>query len=427
MFIRNTVQFIYSLKFITKLSLFIMIFLSSSSIRRSSFQLFSGLHMSKGKLVPGNLAYATPKSQHSSQSNSLQSRERSDSLTKYELVPTDLKLKKVVVVHRHGDRTPIQRQVAANFPERPHMIGKWSSTLPSLQTLSRLEKVGRLQLTNRNHNQYQDLPNELYVGGDASTIPYGQLTETGSQQLINLGSRLRYLYGNHRSENSAGWILAVEDHEALSNSLYCRSTYLCRTIHSIRSLLVGLYDIDLHREEELTISEEIHPTIYTRIKAEESLYPQVDGPCPVILAQRYHVEKVSIRPHIQGIDEITKKLEKHFQFDLKSHLNPINSAATTTAATNTTAGIATTAAITPAIPNPNHKYLHPIPWLNLQEVFHCYLQYNMFTKAFPFLQPSDSNKVKEIISRIWGELYYVSAFYIFEYLSFVPSSSDTSL
>lgn len=284
----------------------------------------------------------------------------------YQPVPAHLKLEKVVVIHRHGDRTPIERGCGPNFPERKSMSGKWASTLPSLKTIERIERVGRIVYQSVSEKQFVEMT-EAYSGWDQKEIPYGQLTELGAQQLIRLGEKMRHRYG--------GNVLPLNIEEA-EKHVYCRSTFICRTVHSIRSFLVGLYNIDAAESEPTTPSSsndeakftltarKYHfPTIHTRPKLEETLYPQVDGRCSVILDRRVKIEPLR---HLSFYDELSTKMRRIFGY------------------TETN-----------------------LPWINMQEVLTCHSTYNLL-HHFPEVDVNDIDQISDILAGIWGILYRVS-------------------
>ena len=62
--------------------------------------------------------------------------------------------------------------------------------------------------------------------------------------------------------------------------ILCRSTSFCRTIQSLRSILVGFLDITAAFE-----SMDI-PDIHTRAKPMETMYPQADQPCRALCHRR---------------------------------------------------------------------------------------------------------------------------------------------
>eukprot|EP00981_Chlorochromonas_danica_P002339 scaffold453_cov187-Ochromonas_danica.AAC.9 len=174
--------------------------------------------------------------------------------TSYSPVPSDLSLDQVIIIHRHGDRAQISRSLGSNYPESLHVTEKWKSLLPTEATchLMRAAAVTAADLTATNISDIT-LDGSLYSGIDRHHIPYGQLTNKGAQQLLTLGRRLRQRYlhafptlfqrtgqstGNHNPSNShslSGLMPSV------TPALYLRSSHYCRTLQSIRCLLIGLF------------------------------------------------------------------------------------------------------------------------------------------------------------------------------------------
>eukprot|EP01032_Pedospumella_encystans_P024575 gene24575-27792_t len=110
----------------------------------------------------------------------------------------------------------------------------------------------------------------LYGGWDRINRPYGQLTDLGSQQLVFVGKKLRERYSTLLTGTA-------------KNDIYCRSTNTCRTGQSIRSLLVGLLDVnpDEHDSNITVSSLQNLPHIHIHPYALENLYPQGGGPAMI--------------------------------------------------------------------------------------------------------------------------------------------------
>jgi hypothetical protein len=110
------------------------------------------------------------------------------------------------------------------------------------------------------------LKDVLFTGWDAKNIPYGQLTELGSNQLVAVGKELRFRY--------IGTLLP-ENNSDLSSIMYCRSTNFCRTVQSLRSLLSGLIRANTNNyDDQMSL-----PTILYKTKDKETMFPAADGPC----------------------------------------------------------------------------------------------------------------------------------------------------
>jgi hypothetical protein len=296
----------------------------------------------------------------------------------YSPPPSDFQLEKVIVVHRHGDRTPLVKSLGPNFPERSEMRAKWSSTLPSSVSHKRISSLGEVHFHAVNDvSTPVKTTSDLYVGWDNHDIPTGQLTEIGVQQLISFGKTLRERYGGDHFIPTSSFLEA-------DNHFYCRSTYLCRTIHSIRALLVGFYDLQ-HQEEAMAIHassgslnsasstsvksiDNRFPKIYTRPRSEETMFPQVDGKCDRILRRRSTIEPLTSHTHLPFYQSLTEKMKRIFGFTEEF-----------------------------------------VPWLTLQEVFTCHSVYEMLDH-FPEIGLEDLDQVNGIIGTIWGILYGVRFF-----------------
>jgi hypothetical protein len=315
----------------------------------------------------------------------------------YSPIRRSLRLEKVVVIHRHGDRTPLARELGPKYPEDKKMEQKWLSILPEEKTLSKLQSIGEI-LHQSSQEKESILYKDLYTGWDRETHPFGQLSERGTQQMISLGRRLRARYPEE---------FISADLEESSEHLSCRSTFLCRTIHSLRAVLFGFYEknnCDENRNgvcSSSSSSSAITPLILTRPRTEETLYPQADGRCETIIRARQTIEpfpqpgQPPLPPQSRGREgllpsyyqEMTEKMRRVFGF-------PATEA---------------------------------VPWLALQEVLLCYREHYQHFLLLPLSSssspaPSDANslsqlfadgtvtsedvvRVSEIIGTIWKILY----------------------
>lgn len=163
----------------------------------------------------------------------------------------EFNLKHVIVIHRHGDRAPVSKSIGPNYPNNQEIEDLWSTKIVSGHNEDLLCEIARKQSINGNDCIYQ--------GRDVGDHPYGQLTDIGALQLISLGSRLRNAYvGTFLPE------IITDEH------IYTRSTNYCRTMNSLRSLLIGLYDIK-------TISD-IEKHSFSKIVSYPSHFdPMIDG------------------------------------------------------------------------------------------------------------------------------------------------------
>jgi hypothetical protein len=159
--------------------------------------------------------------------------------------------------------------------------------------------------------------------------------------------------------------LVPDDVEFADEFLHCRSTFFCRTVHSIRAFLIGLYDIPAPSSPSQTDGDFSRPLIFTRPKSEEILYPQADGRCDAIYQRRQQIGSLShVLPYY---DQLREKMSEVFGFP------------------------------------PDQ-----VPWITLQEVLTCYSAHGLLGQ-FPGVDRSDVDKVSEVMGTIWGILYSVSA------------------
>ena len=160
---------------------------------------------------------------------------------KYKPIPKEFNLTNVIVLLRHGDRIQITKDLSNSFSSDDKLTKFWQSKLPTELTLRHVAKSDPNIHTNLS---FIDLKKELYTGWDSIHYPYGQLTERGMKQLKQIGHKfwLRYsnfiLYENHHSSVSDS---AASKFLTSQESLYFRSTNMCRTLLSLRSFLNGFF------------------------------------------------------------------------------------------------------------------------------------------------------------------------------------------
>jgi hypothetical protein len=152
----------------------------------------------------------------------------------------------------------------------------WDSKLPSLDSMSAMASAAHI------HPDLISSPlkDVLFTGWDAKNIPYGQLTELGSNQLVAVGTELRSRY--------IGTLLP-ENNSDLSSIMYCRSTNFCRTVQSLRSLLSGLIYSSTNNCDDTHSGIMSLPTIVYKAKDKETMFPAADGPCRAMTERKVHV------------------------------------------------------------------------------------------------------------------------------------------
>ena len=194
----------------------------------------------------------------------------------YEPLPSHLRLRNVVIIHRHGDRSQITKEIGPLYPEDPQIESIWNNAMPSKETILGMAAAAALPEELLLSGSSKDPKDVIYTGWDKDKTPYGMLTDVGAKQLRNIGTELRRRY--------VGTLLPTNA-EDVSSWLYCRSTSFCRTMQSLRSLLSGLLDtestsfVTTTAMGEMSMSNKRLPTIVSRPKHKETMFPSADGPC----------------------------------------------------------------------------------------------------------------------------------------------------
>ena len=148
--------------------------------------------------------------------------------------PKSVRVMQVIIVHRHGDRTPITPLRNETF---------WESTLPSEALLDKLSAQTRLI-------RDESKPNTHKAGGRG---PFGKLTQLGLLQMVELGTQLREELScqeqGHATDDSGN---VYHHHGRLFHSemplapenIQVISTDFPRTIQSVQGVLIGLLEDD---------------------------------------------------------------------------------------------------------------------------------------------------------------------------------------
>jgi len=191
-------------------------------------------------------------------------------------VPEGTQLHHVVVVHRHGDRAPVTRSIGPKYPPSTDVEALWRGKLISGANEALLKAVATAQRDDDDDDDTGAVTDDLYHGGrDAAGIPYGQLTDKGSEQLQALGRALRSRYVGGGDTFLPPTVPA--------DAVYARTTNMCRTMNSLRSLLAGLYglgtpdDVARRRAEDAAAG---HGRTFPRfLSLPVGSDPMIDGPC----------------------------------------------------------------------------------------------------------------------------------------------------
>ena len=283
-------------------------------------------------------------------------------------------------------------------PESANVTIFWRSKLPLEKTLQTMTRYA-IPFIHEENMSRKDLILSLYTGHDQHHTPYAQLTEKGALQLQSVGRELRRRY--------IGSLLPEKVEEA-SSVLFCRSTNICRTVQSLRSLLVGMYG-DTHEsspsfldskkgtENRSTVNSNIAdgkrdrklPFISTRHKSFETMFPHADGPCQ-------HMSERRVKLYHQFVNSTA--LLKWGDLE-KRMLEFIGS---------------------------SHKRIGWLTWLNILDVFTCFQAHGV---EFPLgITKVDLQDITELVAWTWDVLYAVRhsailSHFILFFLIFLMSSA----
>ncbi|KDO20317.1 hypothetical protein SPRG_14452 [Saprolegnia parasitica CBS 223.65] len=132
----------------------------------------------------------------------------------------ELELVHVMLLFRHGDRSPITTQVGEHLIMDAAEKELWISKLPTDDTIARLGRIAKVV----GMETHLPPPKDPRDGG---VYPNGQLTQWGLDQMEAKGRKMREQY--------ARFLAAITP-----TDVYIRSTNVRRTIRSCQSLLHGL-------------------------------------------------------------------------------------------------------------------------------------------------------------------------------------------
>jgi len=169
-------------------------------------------------------------------------------------------LVQVVVVHRHGDRTPISRNAGA-FTETLELKEFWKSRVSASKDI---ERTGRMNRDTTSTYLSTNFTEGKYV------FPNGHLTRLGANQLRRVGAQLRERY-----IGDLDFLPHTLPSDHNGTAVYARSTRYPRTIQSVQNLLLGLYPDDA-REERSEIE------ISSQVKGDDYMTGMSEKRCPKI-------------------------------------------------------------------------------------------------------------------------------------------------
>jgi len=268
------------------------------------------------------------------------------SLDVYVPIPQEYVLQQLVVIHRHGDRSQIQRSLGPSVAESKEVEAVWVSRMPVASTLLKMAQAARVVSSSSNSDNIGNSDN-MYTGEDAKNYPYAQLTELGAQQLMLVGKSLRERYASFLEGG-------VHD-----ESIMARSTNMCRTLQSLRCLLIGLTS---SQDAQKALADQSVVVIKTRPKSSETLFPQASGPCDRMAERRNEIfPPTFLAENVDGYAELEERMKNLL------------------------------------------GYTEKVNWLTVKEILTCHLVHDIpFHRGITEL---DEEKISAIAGRTWGQLY----------------------
>lgn len=326
-------------------------------------------------------------------------------------------LQRVVVIHRHGDRSQINAELGVHFPAGREIDEFWQQRLPNAEWIRALANQSVIELhssifPDKDQGRFTQ-PNivrhesDAYVGADKDKAPYGMLTKRGVEQLARVGNKLRQRYGTFlsggKSENIHGANISMN-----ISSIFARSTNYCRTHMSLRSLLLGLLrhvefdpsDGSLimpmtkmdHLKKETTNSK---VTIISRSRDLETMFPRS---CPILTHHTRHLyQHDNLKSSISDYDEFKTIVESVFGIRESGYWFYKYIA---------------TDSIASKPRKMNDLTLTDVgskrwEWADIKEVLTCHLEHNSMMCPSELNLEATVTKSTEIASKIWHDKYSV--------------------
>mmetsp|Transcript_25932 Transcript_25932/g.40707 ORF Transcript_25932/g.40707 Transcript_25932/m.40707 type:complete len:464 (-) Transcript_25932:113-1504(-) len=264
-----------------------------------------------------------------------------------------LHLQQVLVIHRHGDRSPITPLKDEDF---------WQTQLPQSHVLEGIAKGTTLIRP----------PEGNPIHGAHGRGPFGQLTMMGVLQMASLGERLR--------EELTG-TLFTEERPLHPNRIRIMSTDFHRTIQSVQALLTGLFEgaqlegpaieIDVRRTNSYLIPD-----------------PQ-PRQFPKQLVLESHLAK---RPHLVEKEKELNELAHRVTDALQEHLGE--------GAMGVSFGIGEEKSQDTDDVNAKKKRKRPLAWAQLAEILICLHSRDLLP---PTLSKQDVDEVNKHVAWRWFE------------------------
>lgn len=169
------------------------------------------------------------------------------------VIAKDVKLVHVAVLFRHGDRTPLSRNVGDNLRISTDEMQFWISRLADHMVIQKLNNGTRVVASEPNQQRGFREPEEPHHGG---RWPCGQLTSKGIREMQANGQALRAKYATF-----------IDGMDPLQH-VYVLSTNVRRTIRSAQSVLCGMFPEVFESAEKQYIL--VHADEHSRIAPSHS-------------------------------------------------------------------------------------------------------------------------------------------------------------
>lgn len=266
----------------------------------------------------------------------------------YKELPKGWVIKRVIILHRHGDRSQISRSLGENYPEHPEITKIWEEKLPKEPVLSSL--IRSSSVFGQQKGSFVKFDSMSQYNFENHSRPYGQLTEKGVFQLYELGNVLRDRYFRHHENIPIKY---------WREKCYMRSTGTHRTQLSLRSLIHGMKNLPLGMEDMDEM--EAYPHIVVNHGIAETMHP-ADG----VEGSLLHTRRREVLSRIESIDQ---KEEKEIQYKMLL------------------------------------MFTRGLPWMNIKEVLTCLVAHDLPLPKV--LSKEDEQFATNVLSKYFGSLFKV--------------------
>ncbi|KAL7434393.1 hypothetical protein ACHAXH_005152, partial [Discostella pseudostelligera] len=305
---------------------------------------------------------------------------------------SQLRVCQVLIVHRHGDRTPITPLKNEDY---------WQSTLPEQHVLEGIAR-GTALIRPPTHAESSGSGGQKHHAARGRG-PFGQLTMMGLLQMIRLGERLRTElelshhddHDNNLNEDSQfinrGKLFTP--HQPLHPSrIKVMSTDFPRTIQSVQAVLTGLFPENGNKKNEIQNIEEDEAQQPITIDLQHTNSYFIPDPQPRQYMDQLELEShLSKRPHLIERDEELQHLAQRISEALDEHLGE--------GAHGVSFGIGEEKS-DQALQQQNQQQRKPLAWAQLCEILVCLQSHALLP---PTLSHEDVEAVSSHVAWRWFE------------------------